>query len=81
MIRFAFASLVLSSTGAGLILWIRLTFCAQMAFLTALPTKNVHVWNPTLFLMFLDVLTLTLPFLALLAFLVSFAKAVHLLPI
>ena len=52
-----------------------------MAFLTAVPTNSVLVWIRTLVLMltfFLDVLTITFSFLALLAFLASFAKAAHL---
>ena len=81
VLRFSFASLVLDSTGARLILWIRSTFCAQMAFLTAAPTNNVLVWIRTLVLMltfFLDVLTITFPLLAFLALLATFVKAVHL---
>ena len=64
---FPFTSFVLSSTGAGLILWIRPTFCAQMAFLTAVPTNNVLVWIRTLVLLlatFLDAFPF-LPFLPL----------------
>ena len=52
-----------------------------MAFLTAVPTNNVLSWIRVLVLMltfFLDALAITFPFLALLAFLASFAKAVHL---
>ena len=43
VLRFFFASIVLSSTGAGLILWVQPTFCAQVSFLTAVPTNNVLV--------------------------------------
>ena len=70
----------LSSTGARLILWIRPTFYAQMAHLTAVPTNNFLTWVLVLVLMMtfiLDALAVTFPFLPFLAFLASFAKTVH----
>ena len=76
VLRFSIASFVSSSTRARLILWIQPTFCAQVAFLTAVPTNNVLAWIRVLVLtFFLAALAITFPFLA---FLTSFAKAVHL---
>ena len=75
-------SFVLDSTGARLlILWIRPTLRAQVAFLTTVPTNNVLAWIriQTLILTFafcLAVLAITFPFLAFLALRVTFAKAV-----
>ena len=59
VLRFSFASFVLGSTGARLILWIRPTFGAQVAFLTAVPTNNVLACTRVLVLM----LTFLLPLL------------------
>ena len=63
---FSFASFVLASSGGGLFLWIRPTFRAQVAFLTAAPTNNV--------LAKIRILTLVSTFASFLAVL---AKAVH----
>ena len=60
-----------------LILWVRPTFRAHVAFLTSVPTNKILAGIRILVLMltfFLDVLTVTVPFLALLA---TFAKPVH----
>ena len=62
VLRFSFASFVLSSTGGGLILWIRRKFCAQLALLSTMPTNSVLVWIRTLVLMltlFLNAFTIT----------------------
>ena len=51
-----------------MLLWIRPTLCAQVAFLTAVPTNNVLVWIRTLVLTvtsFLDALATAFPCLAL----------------
>ena len=75
VLRFSFTSFVLSSTGVWLILWIRPTFCVlRWPFLPQCQQTASLTF-------FLDVLTITLSFLALVAFLASFAsiaKAVHL---
>ena len=70
------ASFVLSSTGTRLILWIRPTFCAQMAFLTTMPTNNVLAWIRILVLMLTSPTALAITFPCL-AFLASFVKTVH----
>ena len=74
VLLFSFASFVLDSTRAKLILWIRPTLCAHVAFLTTVPTNSVLAWLRIMTLILtcascLAVLAITFPFLAFLAFL------------
>ena len=75
----SFASFVLDSTRAKLVLWIRPTLRAHVAFLTTVPTNSVLAWLRIMTLILtcascLAVLAITFPFLAFPAFLPHLPK-------